>query len=138
MGIEPAIELFSPANVASYPSRPTELTNAWIADLKDPTPELQLEWESPIEMSHFIIEFDPDWDHPMESVLMTHPEEVVPFMVKDFDVLADDGTVLAEVRDHHGARYSLTLKEALSVKSLSVKIHATHGTPAAIFRVRVL
>lgn len=138
MGIEPPIELFSAANVASYPSRPTELTNAWIADPKDPAPELKLQWETPIEMSHVVIEFDPDWDHPMESVLMTHPEEVVPFMVKDFDVLADDGEVLAEVRDHHGARYSLALNEAQTVKSLTVKIHATHGTPAAIFRVRVL
>ena len=34
-----------------------------------------------------IDEFDPDWDHPMESVLMTHPEEVAPFMVRDFDLL---------------------------------------------------
>ncbi|MBK1856229.1 FAD-dependent oxidoreductase [Verrucomicrobiaceae bacterium 5K15] len=138
MGIEPAIELFSPDNVSSYPSRPTELTNAWIASPKDPAPELQLQWQDPIEISQVTLEFDPDWDHPMESVLMTHPEEVVPFMVKDFDLLTDDDQVLAEVRDHHGARYSLSLNEALKVQSLKVKIHATHGAPAAIFRVRVL
>jgi hypothetical protein len=138
MKIDPPIELFNATNAALAPSRPTNLTNAWIADPKDQAPELQLQWDSPIQINRVIIEFDPDWDHPMETVLMTHPEEVVPFMVKDFDLVTDDGEILAEVRDHHGARYVLTLDETMSVKSLTVKVHSTHGTPAAVFRVRVL
>jgi len=138
MKIDPPIELFNATNAALAPSRPTNLTNAWIADPKDQAPELQLQWDSPIQINRVIIEFDPDWDHPMETVLMTHPEEVVPFMVKDFDLVTDDGEILAEVRDHHGARYVLTLDETMSVKSLTVKVHSTHGTPAAVFRVRVV
>ncbi|MFK7910044.1 MAG: FAD-dependent oxidoreductase [Akkermansiaceae bacterium] len=138
MQIDPPIELFHADNATSWPSRPANLTNAWIADPKDQTPELKLEWDSPIEIKRVIIEFDPDWDHPMESVLMTHPEEVVPFMLKDFDLVTDDGTILVEVRDHHGARYALTLEEAMSIGSLTLRVHATHGSPAAIFRVRIL
>ncbi len=138
MKIDPPIELFNATNLATAPSRPTNLPNAWIAATNDGKPELQLKWDDLIEIKHVIIEFDPDWDHPMETVLLTHPEEVVPFMVKDFDLVTDDGQILAEVRDHHNARYELKLNESLKVKSLTVKVHATHGTPAAIFRVRVM
>ena len=29
-------------------------------------------WYGPVTFRKVVIEFDPDWDHPMESVLMTH------------------------------------------------------------------
>jgi hypothetical protein len=84
-----------------------------------------------------IIEFDPDWDHPLESVLMTHPEEVVPFMVKDFDLLGDAGSSIIEVRNHHGARFEHVLADAVTTKQLVLQISATHGASAAAFRIRV-
>ena len=73
----------------------------------------------------------------MESVLMTHPEEVVPFMVKDFDLLDDQGTVQLEVRNNHAAHREHAFKQKLLTSKLSLRIHATHGAPAAVFRVRV-
>jgi len=135
--ITPPIAVFNEVNVLTGPSRPTELTNAWVADPADLTPELVLEWGDPVEVSRVIVEFDPDWDHPMESVLMTHPEEVAPFMVKDFEVLTGDGETLAEVKNHHGARYVLELDQIKTIQTLTLKIYATHGAPAAVFRLRV-
>jgi hypothetical protein len=85
-----------------------------------------------------VLDFDPDWDHPMESVLMTHPEEVVPFMVKDFDLLDDQGTVQLEVRNNHSARIEHAFKQKLLTSKLRLRIHTTHGAPAAVFRVRAL
>jgi len=70
-------------------------------------------------------------------VLMTHPEEVSPFMVKDFDLVDASGSTLAAVRDHHSGRFSLDLPEAITTTSLTLQILATHGNPAALFRVRV-
>ena len=67
---------------------------------------------------------------------MTHPEEVVPFTVKDFDLLDASGNVLVSVRDHHGARFEWTSGNAITTDVLKLKVHATHGTPAAVFRVR--
>jgi len=136
--IEPPLEGFSPANITHGPARPTIAPNAWVADPADPKPELHLTWPQPVSISRLIIEFDPDWDHAMESVLMTHPEEVVPFMVRDFDLIDSNGKVLLEIRDHHSARFENQFAEALETTQLTLRIHTTHGTPAAVFRVRIL
>jgi hypothetical protein len=137
MTIEPPLEGFGPDNVQRGPARPTTAPNAWVADPADPHPELRLDWPSPMQVGRIIVEFDPDWDHPMESVLMTHPEETVPFLVRDFDLLDDKGELLAEVRDNHSARFDLTVEPARSLSQLRLRIHNTHGTPAAVFRLRV-
>jgi len=137
MTIQPPLEGFGPDNVQRGPARPTTAPNAWVADPADPHPELRLDWPSPVQVGRIIVEFDPDWDHPMESVLMTHPEETVPFLVRDFDLLDDKGELLAVVRDHHSARFDLTLMPARSLSQLRLRVHNTHGTPAAVFRLRV-
>lgn len=45
--------------------------------------------------------FDPDYDHPMESVLMGHPERQMPFCVERYRVLDEAGTVLAACTNNH-------------------------------------
>lgn len=135
MTFDPPIDRFGPANVIGGPSRPVDAPNAWVADPADPRPELRLTWDSPRGIKRVRIEFDPDWDHPMESVLMTHPEEVVPFMAKDFDLLDADGTILAAVRDHHGAIFEWVSADAVHTHALKLIVHATHGAPAAVFRL---
>lgn len=136
MELEPAVDCFSPANVIQGPARPTNLPNAWVADPADPLPHLWLDWPTPRTISKILIEFDADWDHPMESVLMTHPEEVVPFMVRDFDLTDEGGAVLHEVRGHGAARFEWTAPEPLSTRRIGLRILSTHGSPASVFRVR--
>ena len=135
MTFDPPIDLFGPANVIGGPSRPVNAPNAWVADPSDPQPELHLDWDAPVQIGRVRIEFDPDWDHPMESVLMTHPEEIVPFMVKDFDLLDDGGNIIHSVRDHHGAIHEWKPEQPLNTKRLTLRALSTHGAPAAVFRV---
>jgi hypothetical protein len=135
--IEPPLAGFSPNEVTRGPARPTTAPNAWVADPADATPELHLTWAQPVSISRLIIEFDPDWDHAMESVLMTHPEETVPFLVKDFDLLDEAGNILSEIRGNHSARFLHHFETSLRTTRLTLRIHSTHGTPAAVFRVRV-
>jgi hypothetical protein len=135
--IEPPLAGFSPDEVTHGPARPTTAPNAWVADTADTAPELHLTWPAPVSIRRVIIEFDPDWDHAMESVLMTHPEETVPFLVRDFDLLDGNGTTLSEIRGNHSCRYEHTFENALTTSKLQLRIRATHGTPAAVFRVRV-
>jgi hypothetical protein len=137
MTIDPPLDGFSPTQIIHGPARPTTAPNAWVADPADPKPELQLAWPEPIRIRRVIIEFDPDWDHAMETVLMTHPEETVPFLVRDCDLLDEAGNVLVEIRDNHSARFEHVFESALSTSQIRLRIHATHGTPAAVFRVRV-
>jgi hypothetical protein len=135
MTFDPPIDAFSPSNVLNGPARPVDAANAWVASADDANPQLHLDWDAPQTIGHIRIEFDPDWDHPMESVLMTHPEEVVPFMVKDFDLLDDTGKTIQSVRDHHGAIHDWKPAAPLTTKRLSLKVLATHGAPAAVFRI---
>jgi hypothetical protein len=137
MTISPSLDVFSPTNVQFGPARPTTAVNAWVADPADPNPELTLSWPKPVDIARVVIELDPDWDHPMESVLMTHPEETVPFLVRDFDLLDDKGTVQLEVRNNHSARVEHIFDQKLTTSKLTLRILATHGTSAAVFRVRV-
>lgn len=135
--IEPPLAGFSPTQIVHGPARPTTAPNAWVADPADVEPELRLDWYAPVALARVRIEFDPDWDHPMESVLMTHPEEVVPFMVKDFDLVDDGGKIVHSVRNHHGASHEWRPNDSILTKSLTLRVLATHGAPAAVFRVRV-
>ncbi len=137
MTIDPPLECFAAQNVARGPSRPVDAPNAWVADPADPNPELTLRWAEPVAIGRVIIDFDPDWDHAMESVLMTHPEEVVPFMVKDFDLLDDQGSIVHSARDHHGASCEWKPEATILTKRFTLRMLATHGAPAAVFRVRV-
>ena len=134
--IDPPLTAFSPVNITHGPARPTSAPNAWVTDPSDPKPELHLAWPEPVHIRRLIIEFDPDWDHAMESVLMTHPEETVPFMVRDFDLLDDHGELLLEIRDNHSARFEHHFESHLETSQLTLRIQATHGAPAAVFRMR--
>lgn len=136
MTFEPPLTGFGASQISRGPARPVGGVNAWVADPADESPELELRWSEAVEVKRVVLEFDPDWDHAMESVLMTHPEEVVPFMVKDFELVAGD-RVLAEVSDYHGARFEWKSEEAVQTDSLSLRVKATHGAPAAVFRFRV-
>ena len=138
MTIAPPIDGFEPENIIGGPARPIDSANAWIADPADPEPELTLTWNEPVAIGRVIIDFDPDWDHAMESVLMTHPEEIVPFLVSDFDLLDGEGNVLLEIREHRSARFDHHFIEKPIASQITLRIHATHGAPAAIFRVRIL
>jgi FAD dependent oxidoreductase len=137
MTFDPPIDHFGPANVIGGPARPVNGPNAWVADPADAQPELHLDWASPITIGRVKIDFDPDWDHPMESVLMTHPEEVVPFLVKDFDLVDESGRVIHSVRDHHSAIHDWLVDRPLLIKRLTLRVLATHGAPAAVFRIQI-
>lgn len=134
--IEPSVAMYGPGNVVAGPSRPTDRPNAWVAAEDDPTPELRLSWKEEIEIGRVVIEFDPDWDHPLESVLMTHSEEVVPFLVRDFEIVDSNDSVIHQVSENHSGRYEWRPATPISTGCLTLRILATHGAPASVFRLR--
>ncbi len=81
--------------------------------------------------------FDTDFDHPMESVLMGHPERVVPFCVKHYRVRDETGKVIAEDGDNHSTQIDITPPEPVLTNALEVELLATQGSaPAALFALR--
>jgi hypothetical protein len=134
--LDPPLAAFEPASIINGIARPWMGVNAWIPAENDPAPSLRLRWPSSQALRTIEIAFDTDFDHPMESVLRTHPERVMPACVIAFDVIAASGEVLAQVTDNHQTRWSLTLPEPVHTDELHILVRRHGPALPAIFEVR--
>ncbi|MCU0246777.1 MAG: FAD-dependent oxidoreductase [Bryobacter sp.] len=134
--IEPPLRSFEPGNAANGLARPTTQPNAWVAAGEDRAPALTLAWAEPRTIGRVELEFDTDFDHPMESVLMGHPERDMPFCVKRYRLLDDEGRELFASGENHQTRNSVRLAAPVRTRSLTVEVLETHGAPAALMGVR--
>ena len=136
--IDPPLDVFRPENILDGVDRPTDAAHAWLADLADPSPTLELKWDAPRTISSVDLWFDSDFDHPLESALYGHPERAVPFMVSSWTLKTGDGHVLATARNQRLSRAQVTLGAPISTDRLILECGPTHGgCPAAVFAVRV-
>jgi hypothetical protein len=136
IGIEPPLRLFCGRNVTNGFARPATQPNVWVASPDDPSPRLTLSWTKPQLIQRIDISFDTDFDHPMESVLMGHPERDMPFCVKRYRILDHRNAVLHECPANHQTRNSIRLPSPVTINELHIEVLETHGAPAAIFEVR--
>jgi len=136
--LETGVAAFGPDNLTSGPDRPEDAPNAWLADPDDPTPWAELAWAEPQTIRRCRVSFDTDFDHPMETVLMQHPEHVMPFCVTAARLLDDEGRVLAELLDNHQSHWDVRLEQPATTRRLRLEVkHPATGCPAAVFRIRV-
>ncbi|MBO9152149.1 FAD-dependent oxidoreductase [Chitinophaga sp. GCM10012297] len=131
------LNVFKAENVRNGLERPTTEPNAWVADWQDVQPALTLEWNEPKNISSIELFFDTDYDHPMESVLMSHPESVMPFCVRSYRVKDETGRVLAEKKDNYQSFNRIQLQEPATTRKLVIEVeHPSPDVPAAICAVR--
>ena len=136
MEINPGLNLFLPENVINGLHRPTDGPNAWIASRGDPKPELTLAWNKPVSISRLDLYFDTDSDHPMESVLMGHPERAMLFCIKHYQIITADGTIVFELSDNHQTQNTIRFNPPINTKILRIQILESHGSiPASIFGI---
>lgn len=129
--------VFAAENIRNGAARPTTQPNAWVADPEDPSPELSIEWDTPTAIRKIDLSFDTDFDHPMESVLMTHPEREMPFCVRNYRVKDDKGAILFEKKDNYQTRNTIVFDVPVITKQLYIEAeHPSANVPAAIFSVR--
>jgi hypothetical protein len=137
MRIDPPLASFGAEQVRSGFARPTTQSNAWVADLADPEPTLALRWDQPRTIGHVEVSFDTDFDHAMETVLMGHPERVMPMCVRSCRLIDGEGNTLAELTDNHQTRWSVALAEPVTTRELRLICeHPSPRIPASIFEVR--
>lgn len=132
---DPPLDVYQAKNVVNGFARPWCGVNAWAPAAGDKWPRLTLEWSAPVELREIEITFDTDFDHPMESVLLTHPERVMPGCVTSFTVKTASEETLAEVREHHKTRWHLKLSEPVSTTGIVLEVLAHGDAPPAIFNV---
>jgi len=131
------IDLFKAENVRNGIDRPATSPNAWVADWNDPQPRLTLTWQQPQQISTIDLLMDTDFDHPMESVLMSHPESVMPFCVRNYRIKDGAGNVLAEKTGNYQTLNRIQFSAPVTTAVLVIELeHPAVDVPAALFAVR--
>ncbi|TKC65583.1 FAD-dependent oxidoreductase [Pedobacter hiemivivus] len=134
---EPGIDAFQASNITNGIDRPAAATNAWVADWNDENPTITIDWKETKTIKRIEILFDTDYDHPMESVLMGHPEHVMPFCVRDYVIKDGEGKVIFSKTDNYQTRNIIELDQPVNTKSLAISlVHPSADVPAALFSVR--
>jgi hypothetical protein len=135
--IDKGIQLFSIENIRNGINRPTIHPNAWVADFEDTAPTITLKWDVKKMIKKIEICFDTDFDHPMESVLMGHPERVMPFCVRNYSMVDGTGKVLYKMENNYQSVNQIFFEEAVSTDSILLKCeHPSGDVPAAVFAIR--
>lgn len=128
---------YAASNIKNGYARPYHAPNAWAADLTDASPRLVLNWKHPRSIQTIQLTFDTDFDHPMESVLMHHPEHVMPFCIRNYAIYDGQGRLVKKVTGNYQTRNTITLPEPLVTDTLVIECeHPAENIPAAIFEIR--
>jgi hypothetical protein len=137
LSLNPPLDCFKVENITNGFARPTNGSNAWVADPSDPQPTLYLNWEQPRTINRLELSFDNDFDHPIDSVLRGHPANVVPFCVKHYQICAGDGQLLYEERDNHQTRNTVLFDRPITTDRLAIHLLETQGgLPPSLFEAR--
>lgn len=138
--VDPPLALFEPGQLTNGLARPVASPNAWVAALGDSQPTLALNWSEPQTIGRIELSFDADFDHATESVLYGHPEDTMPFCVREYRICDDNERLIAECHDNHQARNTLTFDPPITTSQLTLHLLTSHGpaehVPAALFEVR--
>jgi hypothetical protein len=138
MRIAGGIASFGVTSLCNGVQRPTRRPNAWVADPKDPKPRIELRWSEVQTIRRIELSFDTDFDHPLESVLLTHPETVIPFCVRNYRILDASGRLIHETIDNHQTTNRIELGEALTVEGITIECdHPDANIPASLFQLIV-
>lgn len=135
--IEPPLQVFGVENLLNGIDRPTSQPNAWVADFTAESPEIRLSWDAPQEISRVELVFDTDFDHPMESVLMGHPERVAPFCAGDVEIVDGAGRLLGHVENNHRTRAVVRFDTPAATSALTLRVRRPSGSvPASLLACR--
>ena len=136
--ISPPISCFTPENVKNGYLRPTSngQVNAWVAALDDTIPELTLTWEKTKSIRQIKLFFDADFDNALESILMTHPESVTNFVVRDYEVFDDQDQLIYTKTNNYQAINSIDFEQPIKTESLTILFKKPQkNVPIAVFKV---
>lgn len=126
--ISPALTGFGLPQLTSGIFRPANgSTNAWITPLSAKSGQVICRWEQPQTIGKIVLWFDIDFDHAMESCLMGHPENIMPFCVQHYKIKDASGQVVYETTENHLAKNEICLVNKIHTSALIVELY--QGNP---------
>ena len=134
--LDQSIRPFSIENIKSGIFRPTTQPNAWVASMDDLHPSFRLEWSHEQEISTVLLYFDTDFDHPMESTLMGHPESEIPFCAKSFQIKDDSGKVIYHQKENHQTIQKIQFPSPIRTQKLTFEFEKRmESVPLSVFGI---
>jgi hypothetical protein len=135
MTIFPALTCYPGQNIVNGYTRPYLQPNAWLADLNDPNPTLRFNWNETKTIRGITLYFDTDFDHPMESSQMGHPEDVIPFCVQRYRIFNGEELIHTE-SDNHQTINHIQFPNPLETSVLRIEMeHPSLTVPSALFEI---
>lgn len=135
--VQSGIRLFSPSYVRNGVQRPTNQPNAWVAKVDDANPTLTLSWLTRQKISRVELRFDTDFDHPLETVIMTHPETVGPFCVQEYVICNDQQERIFHQPHNHQTSNTIRFDQPIETSSLTIHLKKNDGlAPASLMEIR--
>lgn len=129
---EPAQAVFEPANVLSGVTRPSDGMHMWLSDPAQSLPQwIELRWPEPVDLRRVELTF------PMQWVLETHwenPFYVAPHIATAYRLevpTGDSWRTLVHETTNTASRRQHLLTEAISTKTLRLRIDRTHASRSA-------
>lgn len=134
--VDTPLTSFGVNNLSNGVARPTNQPNAWVSDFSDKRPSVKLSWPATKTIQTLVLKFDTDIDHPMETVLMGHPENVMPFCVRNYKVRDGEGNVVYERAGNYQTMNTIRFEQPVKTQSLTIEVeHPSGNVPAAIFEI---
>jgi hypothetical protein len=139
MKVNPGLKAFEAEQLRTFVYRPAGgKTNAWVSALSDEHPVLQVKWDSPQLVKSVVLWFDTDFDHAMESCLMGHPENEMPFCVQSYKIVDDQGNTIHETTDNHHSRNIIRFEKGVQTSALTVRFdRKLENVPVSLFGLQV-
>ncbi|WP_041524552.1 FAD-dependent oxidoreductase [Gilvimarinus agarilyticus] len=132
------LELYHPKNLSNGFTRPWLGSNAWVASPDDVKPQVHWRWHDPVSIQTVRLFFDCDYDHALETVLMEHPENHMPFCVRQYRLLDDQGRVLYQCLDNHQSVNLVRFEQPVTTRTLTLELeHPSREVPAGLFEVYI-
>ncbi|MCK9639704.1 MAG: FAD-dependent oxidoreductase [Prolixibacteraceae bacterium] len=138
MSISPALNCFQKDNAINGYTRPYIQSNLWVAEWNDEHPSLTLKWDETKTIYSIILFFDTDFDHPMESSQMGHPENVMPFVVRDYQIEDGAGNVLCAKTGNYHTINKIEFENPVKTRKLKIVcVHPSEKVSASVFQIHI-
>ena len=138
MNIEPAIAVYSTECLKNSYLRPSsnKLTTAWVADLNDERPELNLTWDRRQLIKQIKLFFDADFDNSLESILMGHPESITNFVVQDYQIFDGNNQLIFEKKRNYQAVNCIDFDKGIITNTIKIIFNKPNkNTPVSLFKI---